>query len=276
MVQVSADPSAVPPARFPARPATILWIDDEARSDDALFELLKLDYGFHINVANTGEAGLAMSRSVAYDSIVLDLRLGDMYGLTVLDRLVAGGERAPILVVTGHYLEAEVQREALRAGAVAFMYKVADDHHRWAGMLTGIIEAARGEPLVSVPPAGAQAGLTGKKAATVGDRRIAEVIRLLKNTGGASGSIEALAERVGMTGSGLRHLWHRVMGSSVASFRRTARLDAAAGRLTMTHDRISEIATQAGFADLRYFEKQFRRRFGMSPTEFRTRQEFPH
>lgn len=46
-----------------------------------------------------------------------------MFGLSVLKRLVADKNAAPVLVVTGYYHEPEIEADALRAGAAAFRHK---------------------------------------------------------------------------------------------------------------------------------------------------------
>jgi DNA-binding NtrC family response regulator len=99
---------------------TVLWIDDVI--DDATVKLLGLD-GLRIEGATTGSSGLARARSRRFDAYVIDLQLPDMYGLTVLDRLVAEGNRAPALVLTGCYTEYESEKLARQLGAAAFRCK---------------------------------------------------------------------------------------------------------------------------------------------------------
>jgi DNA-binding response OmpR family regulator len=104
---------------------TVLWIDDELRREDAIVRLWELE-GLQVDIATTGAEGLRLARTRQHDAIVLDLRLDDMYGLTLLRRLVAAGLAVPVVVVTGCYGESEVEVEALTAGAVAFKRKPLD------------------------------------------------------------------------------------------------------------------------------------------------------
>ena len=100
----------------------ILWIDDEFDRDNALTRLLGFE-GFRIDIVGSATDGLAKAEAGSYDGIVLDLRLPDMFGLSVLKRLVADKNAAPVLVVTGYYHEPEIEADALRAGAAAFRHK---------------------------------------------------------------------------------------------------------------------------------------------------------
>jgi DNA-binding response OmpR family regulator len=100
----------------------ILWIDDEFDPDDALVRLLALE-GFRVDIAGSGAEGLLKARAGSYAGIVLDLRLPDTFGLSVLERLVAHDHARPVLVVTGYYHEPEMEAAAIRAGAAAFRHK---------------------------------------------------------------------------------------------------------------------------------------------------------
>jgi DNA-binding NtrC family response regulator len=100
----------------------LLWIDDECTREDPLAQLLELE-GWSVDLARTGAEGLGMAERSTYDAIVVDLRLPDMFGLTVVRRLVAKPGTPPILVVTGYFIEPETEPQALRAGAVAFLRK---------------------------------------------------------------------------------------------------------------------------------------------------------
>lgn len=157
------------------RDAEVLWIDDELRADDALVRLLAWE-GFRVHLADSGTAGLAKPHS-KYDAIILDLHLADMFGLTVLKRLVARGVVAPIVVVTGCYLEPEVEAAAMAAGAAAFKHKplVADEV---AEVLRMVIEPAstyagrRPAESAGAPPFGIVAGSAAMRPVVEWIRRV--------------------------------------------------------------------------------------------------------
>lgn len=102
---------------------SVLFVDDQV--DAALVRLLEAD-GFRIKVARSGHEALGLALRDSYEAIVLDLHLPDMFGLTVLGRLRAKRISASVIVVTGYYGEDEVERLALRSGALAFKRKPFD------------------------------------------------------------------------------------------------------------------------------------------------------
>ncbi len=84
-----------------------------------------------------------------------------------------------------------------------------------------------------------------------------------------NGSVEALAERLGITGRHLRRLFARHWGASPAAVARTARVQRAKRLLDTTGLPISEIALVAGFGSLRRFNAVFSATYRRQPSELR-------
>lgn len=99
----------------------ILAIDD----DPAVTSLLKrgLSYeGFTVEVASSGEAGLALAREHAPNLVVLDIMMPGMGGLEVLRRLRQADVRLPVLMLTAKDAPAD-QVQGLEAGADDYVIK---------------------------------------------------------------------------------------------------------------------------------------------------------
>jgi DNA-binding response OmpR family regulator len=99
----------------------VLVIDD----DPAITSLLKrgLSYeGFVVDIAGTGEAGLALARERVPDLVVLDIMMPGINGLEVLRRLRAADERLPVLMLTAKDAPAD-QVQGLEAGADDYVVK---------------------------------------------------------------------------------------------------------------------------------------------------------
>lgn len=77
-----------------------------------------------------------------------------------------------------------------------------------------------------------------------------------------------MARRHGISPSYLRQLF-AAEGRTFAEHLLELRLDEARRRLTASEEGISGIAFALGFGDLSYFNRSFRRRFGMTPSDMR-------
>jgi HAMP domain-containing protein/signal transduction histidine kinase/DNA-binding response OmpR family regulator len=86
----------------------LLVVEDNAAEQMSITELLHHD-DIDIQVANTGEEALAALREQPRDCVVLDLRLPDMSGFDVLERMRDDDSLAdvPVVVFTGKELSAE-------------------------------------------------------------------------------------------------------------------------------------------------------------------------
>jgi AraC family transcriptional regulator of arabinose operon len=101
------------------------------------------------------------------------------------------------------------------------------------------------------------------------DRRIKSVISVLEQQYRDPPSIEQIADDVGLSASRLAHLFREETGRSIQSYLLERRLLMAAMLIVQTHERISQIAYRVGFGDVSNFNHAFKRRFSMSPREYR-------
>ena len=104
----------------------VLVIDD----DDRLRELYRINLemrGAEVVEAGNGDDGLAIARTRPPAAIVLDLTMPGTDGWSVLEALKAdlALSHIPVIVLTGHTDE-EIEDDARKAGAVAFVAKPVD------------------------------------------------------------------------------------------------------------------------------------------------------
>lgn len=102
--------------------AHVLLVEDNALVTSATRILLE-DGGFRVSTASgIGEAS-AICHSDRPDAILLDLRLPDGDGLSLLTRLRADGIPLPVVVALTGRDEAEIRGRCLRAGCVDVLLK---------------------------------------------------------------------------------------------------------------------------------------------------------
>jgi AraC family transcriptional regulator of adaptative response / DNA-3-methyladenine glycosylase II len=93
--------------------------------------------------------------------------------------------------------------------------------------------------------------------------------------GGAldDGSVEELAERLGVTSRHLRRLFGKHLGASPLAVAHTQRLHLAKRLVDQTDLPMSRIAAAAGFGSIRRFNDTFRKTYGRTPRDLRRRSE---
>ena len=86
-------------------------------------------------------------------------------------------------------------------------------------------------------------------------------------------SVEVLARQTGYSESRLSHLFTEVTGKSPMRYLNDIRLKASCEMLSATDLSVSEIAAACGFEDPLYYSRRFRKKYGLSPTDYRKRGE---
>lgn len=99
----------------------ILVIDDDPSVTSLLRRGLALE-GFAVDIAGSGEAGLALARERLPDLVVLDIMMPGLDGLAVLERLRAAEPRLPVLLLTARDAPAD-QVRGLDRGADDYVVK---------------------------------------------------------------------------------------------------------------------------------------------------------
>lgn len=103
------------------------------------------------------------------------------------------------------------------------------------------------------------------------DSRVRKVVELLNLHWHVAHRVTELAQVVGLGPSRLEHLFKEHARVSIREFIRERRLAAAADMLAATSERISVISFRVGFQHAANFNHAFKKRFGMSPREYRSR-----
>jgi AraC family transcriptional regulator of arabinose operon len=101
------------------------------------------------------------------------------------------------------------------------------------------------------------------------DTRVQQVLDTIAADLAQPVSVGALARIVSLSPSRLAHLFRQEVGDSIVNVALAMRLRKAASLLEFTDRPIGGIATDIGFSSPYYFSRQFRDRFGVSPTMFR-------
>lgn len=84
-------------------------------------------------------------------------------------------------------------------------------------------------------------------------------------------SLSALAERYGVSYSHLSKLFHDYSGLTFREYLLSLRIDRAAELLLSTGMPVKRVAYESGFRDTGYFIRQFKRKRGLTPVNFRKR-----
>jgi len=101
------------------------------------------------------------------------------------------------------------------------------------------------------------------------DRRIELIISKIKANTAASWDIPTLATLVNLSPSRFRHLFKQETGVTPAQYLKDIRLRKAEKMLRTTFLSIKQILKQVGIASNTHFVRDFRQKYGTTPTAYR-------
>jgi YesN/AraC family two-component response regulator len=220
----------------------ILAVDDEASTREAL--TAALDTTYVVQTAATGGEACAILRAHPVAAIILDAVLAAEHGLDLVApfRLLSP---APILLLTGHGSE-ELAGRAVWVGVNGYLKKPVS-----IPVLSGALKRL-------LPQAGGPAAL-GARARQYLDAYFAKPLRTAD-----------VADQFGVSEMHLRRCFRATCGKTPRRCLTEVRMQQAARLLGMTALGVEQVAGEVGYPSSTTFGRVFRRRFGVSPSEYRT------
>ncbi len=102
----------------------ILVVDDERAIRNSLREIL-MDEDYEVEVAEDGPTALSMAGKERYDVIFCDIKMPNMEGTEVLQKLVAEGIDSAVVMISGHG-DIDTAVDCIKKGAFDFIQKPLD------------------------------------------------------------------------------------------------------------------------------------------------------
>ena len=99
--------------------------------------------------------------------------------------------------------------------------------------------------------------------------RVKRVIELMQGDPSQNFTLGKMAQSVNLSGPYFCYLFKSITGVSPAKYLKTLRMQQSTVLLTTTFLRVKEIVRHVGLADESHFVRDFKRLYGMTPSEFR-------
>jgi len=244
---------------------TILLIEDNVELRAYVADIFNKTY--HIIEAGSAEEGLIMARESLPDLIITDITMQEMSGIDLCRILKTDPavSHIPIVMLTASN-SPESKLQAIELGADDYFNKPFDKDllvARIASLLKNRtvlqnyfyneVTFQRNDVKVS------------EEYKVFLESCIAIVEEHLEDT---AFSVQTLASAIGMSHSKLYKKVKSISGLTVSAFIRYIRLRKAAELFINSDMNINETAFQVGFNNVKYFQKQFFKLFGINPSEY--------
>lgn len=237
----------------------VLVVEDDARVRSLVADILEAVADVQ-SAANVAEAARLVAGAPRrhFDLVIVDCLLPgpdgtvEPCGIDLMGDIHALRPSLPILAMTGAGNIESMIVAVFRNGARDLLYKpfAIDDFRASVTRLT--LRTSRHH----TPPR-TRAG-------------VARVLSFLSEHVGQRVSLDDLAHVAALSRSHLSRMFRDAVGISLRTYVRNLRLERAQQMLTRSPGAsLTDVALDAGFYDLPHFDKVFRERYGVSPSEFR-------
>ncbi|MFD1771652.1 hybrid sensor histidine kinase/response regulator transcription factor [Sphingobacterium suaedae] len=244
---------------------TILILEDNTELMALMEELLSPHY--ELLKASNGETGVQIAKRQLPDLIISDVMMPLKNGIEVCQELKAHvtSSHIPIILLTA--MSAEQDRVAgLRNHADVYLTKPFNKkilllHIRNVLRATRIQQEKYRQQYILEP--------TQKIVDSTDERFLTKVIAIVEEGIESSQySVDYIAQGVGMSSSVLYKKIKSLTGLTVNDFSKSIRLKKAARLLKETSYSVTEVATYVGFMDSKYFTREFKKQFGIPPSQY--------
>ncbi|CAM4491889.1 response regulator transcription factor [Paenibacillus tarimensis] len=236
-----------------------LLVEDEPKMREGMKRIVSWEgYGFLLcGEAENGREGLQLIEKEKPDLVVTDVRMPVLSGLELMME-VSGRIDCQFIVISG-YSEFDYVKGALKFGAVDYLLKPLDEEQ----LADALQRAKRRLDREALLPKSLPSHLSASGA--VGD-----VIRYIKDKYPYNITIKDIAGQLYMHPIYLGQLFKKTTGVYFNDYVHQTRLEEAQRLLATTTKKIYEIGLDVGYKDIDYFVQQFKKRAGVTPSQYRS------
>ena len=238
----------------------IVVADDEKAEREMLSQYLKQSFGVQVDlrVVENGRQAATMAIIAEADIVLLDIEMPGISGLEAAKLILEQKKDVKIIFITAFPLFSYAQ-EALKLGASDYILKPVDmDQLETQKQLTQVVNQIN----------------TENKDIEKENILVQKVRRYLQhNYMRVDISLDSVAEMVNLNPTYFSALFKKESGVNFLDYLTDLRINAAKEYLTDPLKGASEIASLVGYDSAGYFTRAFKKRTGLTPTEYRKSQK---
>ena len=236
----------------------ILIIDDEPKIRNGLSNLLSRREGWEVAGAyeNASEAlkYLAVNQ---VDVMITDIKMPEISGLELIARIRERDKKTAIIILSG-YSNFQFAQRAIELGVSRYLTKPTNPRE-----LICVLEETEkklGGKQEKEKDSGKIPNLFVQKAADYIKLNYSEKI-----------SSKEIADQLYLSPNYLSELFKKHTGKTISEYLTDYRLEKACQLLDHAEYRVGDVSGMVGIHDGRYFSNMFKKKYGMTPTEYRNR-----
>lgn len=236
----------------------ILIIDDEPKIRNGLSNLLARREGWEVAGAYENAADALKYLAVnQVDVIITDIKMPEISGLELIARIRERDKKTAIIILSG-YSNFQFAQRAIELGVSRYLTKPTNPRE-----LICVLEETEKK-------------LGGKQEKEEDSEKIPNLFvqkaaDYIKLNYSEKISIKEIADQLYLSPNYLSELFKKHTGKTISEYLTDYRLEKACQLLDHAEYRVGDVSGMVGIHDGRYFSNMFKKKYGMTPTEYRNR-----
>ncbi|MEL7607880.1 MAG: response regulator [Bacillota bacterium] len=235
----------------------IVIVDDEPKIARGLLKLISAreEYKAAGIFCDAAEA-LAFIERNPVDAVITDIRMPGISGLELIRRIRAVKAGVPIIILSG-YGDFAYAQKAIEMGVIRYLLKPTVPTE-----LIGALEAIRAE-LACVPEKETE------QSAKIRNLLVRKAVEYIEKNYSGTVTLRKMAEALYVSPNYLCELFKRHTGRNIKEYLADYRLHLAKTYLGQVACKVSDVSKLVGYTDAKYFSTAFKKKYGMTPLEYR-------
>ena len=214
-----------------------------------------------VGEAANGLEGLEAVSRCNPDLILTDLKMPQMDGIEMLEKLRQAGDKTSVIILTA-YDSFSYAQTALRLEAVDYLLKPFHD-----GDLEQAVQRVQDRRTPRPTPPAPQE----RRVST--NRYVQDAIAYIQSHyQDPEISVSTIAQSLGISEGHLSHTFKKETGSTILNYITRCRIQRAMALLRDGRRKVYEVAQAVGYREIGYFSATFKKVTGLTPSEYQERQ----
>lgn len=248
----------------------VLIADDERLEREALADLVVRRFE-HETVIQTAENGRrAADTAILWeaDLILMDIEMPGINGLDAARAVLEQRQECKVIFVTAYSLF-QYAHEAMHLGACDYLLKPVDPDEAEAAIRRAIRQIEAGRKLAELAPVAPEPAADTAEAEDRNALVMAHVRRYMEDNYMFDLSLDSVSEILHISPAYLSAQFKKYQKMNFLDCLTELRINAAKQLLTDPLRSAAEVASMVGYEDASYFARAFKKRTGMTPTQYR-------
>ena len=234
----------------------ILIVDDEPKIRKGLCKIVEMHPGWYVPQSFAdAESAIAFLRDNGADVVITDIHMPGLTGLDMIEQMRSACPKVVFIILTG-YGKFEYAQRAIDLGVKKYLMKPTSPNEITAAL----------EQIEADTPRKKHAAAFQKPTNNLIILRAMEYVDLHYRD---RFTLRDMAAALYISPNYLSDLFKKNTGMRLSDYITEVRLEKAREYLMDVHYKVRDISTLVGISDPRYFSSVFRKKYGMTPMEFR-------